>query len=221
MLFRFDEMKYTQIIWDFNGTILNDVQTGIDAVNVLLDRYKKPRIASVEQYRRAFGFPVINYYDSIGLERENFARYAPEWVHEYNLREPDATLFEGIADALAYFKRRKVPQYLLSATELQMLEKQVARLGIRAYFAELIGQDGIEAHGKIGTAERFARRVDLVRPLFIGDSLHDYEVAQAIGAECVLLAWGHQDRARLEKTGCRVYDTIKDLLTDLENGETA
>ena len=77
VLFHFgDRMKYTHIIWDFNGTILNDVQTGIDAVNVLLNRYGKKPIESAEQYRKVFGFPVIDYYDSIGLERENFARYA-------------------------------------------------------------------------------------------------------------------------------------------------
>ena len=212
-------MKYTQIIWDFNGTILNDVQTGIDAVNVLLDRYGKPKLTDVDQYRKTFGFPVIDYYDSIGLERENFARYAPEWVHEYTLREPSAPIFDGITEMLAYFKKQGVPQYLLSATETSMLGTQVDRLGIRPYFEELIGQDDIEAHGKIGTAERFARRVRPEHPLFIGDSLHDFEVAQAIGAECVLLAWGHQDRARLEKTGCKVYDTVLDLMKDIENGE--
>ena len=212
-------MKYTQIIWDFNGTILNDVQTGIDAVNVLLDRYGKKKIESVEQYRKAFGFPVIDYYDSIGLERENFDRYAPEWVEEYTLREPDAPVFDGVIEVLAFFKQCSIPQYLLSATELTMLGRQVDRLGNRPYFDELIGQDGIEAHGKIGTAKRFAERIKPQRALFIGDSLHDFEVARTIGAECVLLAWGHQDRARLEATGCRVYDTILDLKRAFENGE--
>ena len=212
-------MKYTHIIWDFNGTILNDVQTGIDAVNVLLHRYGKKRIESAEQYRKVFGFPVIDYYDSIGLERENFARYAPEWVQEYNLREPYAPMFEGVTDMLEYFQQQGVPQYLLSATEQQMLGAQVDRLGIRAYFDELIGQDGIEAHGKADTAKRFAERVQPKSALFIGDSLHDFEVAQAIGAECVLLAWGHQDHMRLETTGCRIFDTIADLQTAFENGE--
>lgn len=220
VLFHFgDRMKYTHIIWDFNGTILNDVQTGIDAVNVLLDRYGKKPLESAEQYRKIFGFPVIDYYDSIGLERENFARYAPEWVREYNLREPYAPIFDGVIGMLQYFQQQGIPQYLLSATEQQMLGAQVDRLGIRAYFDELIGQDGIEAHGKADTAKRFAERVQPKCALFIGDSLHDFEVAQTIGAECVLLAWGHQDRVRLETTGCRIFDTIADLQAAFENGE--
>ncbi len=212
-------MKYTHIIWDFNGTILDDVQTGIDAVNVLLNRYNKKRIESVEQYRAAFGFPVIDYYDLIGLERENFPKYAPEWVAEYNLREPYAPIFAGITDMLAYFKEKGVPQYLLSATEKDMLSAQVDRLCIRAYFDELIGQDSIEAHGKAEAAKHFVRRMPMQRALLIGDTLHDFEVAKAIGAECILLAWGHQDRARLEATNCRVFDTITALQRAFENGE--
>lgn len=212
-------MKYTHIIWDFNGTILNDVQTGIDAVNALLDRYGKRRIESAEQYRKVFCFPVIDYYDAIGLEREKFSEYAPEWVKEYNLREPYAPIFDGVTDMLEYFKQQGIPQYLLSATERKMLGVQVDRLGIRTYFEELIGQDGIEAHGKAEAAKHFAERVRPKHGLVIGDSLHDFEVAQTIGAECILLAYGHQDRARLSTVGCRVFDTIADLQAAFENGE--
>ena len=212
-------MKYTHIIWDFNGTILNDVQTGIDAVNVLLKRYGKPQIDSVARYRRVFGFPVIDYYDSLGLERENFARYAPEWVIEYNLREPYAPAFAEVTDVMDYFRSQGCLQYLLSATEQKMLARQVDRLGIREYFAELIGQDTIEARGKVGAAKEWAERIRPQASLFIGDTIHDFEFAQAIGADCVLLAWGHQDRVRLEATGCRVFETATDVQKAFENGE--
>lgn len=212
-------MQYTHIIWDFNGTILNDIQTGIDAVNVLLERYGKPCIRNVEQYKKAFGFPVIDYYDSLGLERENFARYAPEWVTEYDLREPYAPIFEGVTDMMEYFGAHGYPQYLLSATEQAMLGRQVDRLGIGKYFTELVGQNTIEAHGKTGAAIAWAKREKPQKALFIGDTLHDFEVAQSIGADCILLAWGHQDRERLEATGCRVFDTIADVQKAFENGE--
>lgn len=212
-------MKYTHIIWDFNGTILNDIQTGIDAVNVLLERYGKPKIESLERYRAAFGFPVIDYYDSLGLERENFATYAPEWVAEYTLREPNAPIFEGVETVMRYFKENGYAQYLLSATERDMLKKQVERLGVLEYFTELIGQDTIEAHGKVDAAKAWAKRVQPAKALFIGDTIHDFEVAKAIGADCVLLAWGHQDRKRLAATGCRVFDTILDVKNAIESGE--
>ena len=212
-------MKYSHIIWDFNGTILNDVQTGIDAVNVLLKRYGKKTIDTVEEYRAAFGFPVIDYYESIGLERENFPKYAPEWVYEYNLREPDAKIFEGVIDLMEYFKSNNYPQYLLSATESTMLKGQIERLGVGTYFDEIIGQSGIEAHGKTGAALEWKARIKPENALFIGDSLHDYEVAQAIDADCVLIAWGHQSKERLLKTEAVVFDTALNLQKAFENGE--
>lgn len=212
-------MKYTHIIWDFNGTILNDVQTGIDAVNVLLKRYGKKTIESVEEYKSAFCFPVIDYYDRIGLERENFQKYAPEWVEEYNKREPFAPVFKGVIEILKYFKSDGCFQYLLSATEQNMLNAQVKRLGIGEYFDEIVGQNTIEAHGKKEVALQFAKRIQPANILFIGDSLHDYEVACAIGAKCVLLSWGHQTKERLEVTGCRIFENVEELKFAFENGE--
>ncbi len=212
-------MKYTHIIWDFNGTILDDVQTGIDAVNVLLFRYGKKPISSADEYRAAFGFPVIDYYEKIGLERENFPKYAPEWVYEYNLREPNAPIFEGVVDLMEYFKKCACPQFLLSATELQMLIGQVKRLRVSEYFEEIIGQNTIEAHGKIEAALEWVSRIKPTKMLFIGDTLHDFEVAQAIDADCVLLACGHQSKEKLAMAGCKVFDTAADLKLAFENGE--
>ena len=212
-------MKYSHIIWDFNGTILNDIQTGIDAVNILLSRYGKKTIDDVDYYKKMFCFPVIDYYDSIGLERENFDIYAPEWFNEYSRLEPSAPVFDGVIDALKFFKEKGLFQCLLSATERSMLEKQAKRLEVFEYFDAIIGQDTIEAHGKIGSAINFFKCEKPQRALLIGDTLHDFEVAKAIGADCILLAWGHQDRQRLESAGCLVFENIADVINAFNSGE--
>ncbi|MBE6679349.1 MAG: HAD family hydrolase [Ruminococcaceae bacterium] len=212
-------MKYSHIIWDFNGTILNDIQIGIDAVNVLLKRYGKKEIDTVEEYRAAFGFPVIDYYEKLGLERENFQIYAPEWVAEYNLREPNAAVFNGVSDLLKKLKSSGYIQVLLSATEQEMLLGQIDRLALRDSFAEIIGQNSIEAHGKIGAAIEWIKREKPMNALFIGDTIHDFEVAEAIGVKCVLVSWGHQSKERLLKTGAVVIDTVCELEKIIKNGE--
>lgn len=212
-------MKYRQIIWDFNGTLLNDVAETLDATNALLARYHKPVLANADAYRRVFGFPVIDYYEKIGLERDNFEVYADEWVAEYNRRAPHVGLYPGCREALAFFKAAGCRQYLLSATEREMLAGQLAPLGIASFFDDIIGQDDTRAHGKLATAVKWSKKVKLSEALLIGDSLHDAEVATAIGADCVLLACGHQDRERLTATGCRVFDTVCDLLRAAEEGK--
>lgn len=205
-------MNYKQIIWDFNGTILDDVALTLEATNLLLDRYGKRRLADVDEYRAHFGFPVIDYYASIGLERENFEHYADEWVALYEERAPRAGLYAGCAELLGYFKECGCTQYLLSATERKMLKRQLAPLGIEGYFDDLVGQDDTRAHGKLAAALEWSKKVKLDSALLIGDSLHDAEVAKALGADCVLLSCGHQSRERLEATGCRVFDSPESLL---------
>lgn len=212
-------MKHKQIIWDFNGTLLDDVRETLDATNALLARYGKPTLADADAYRRVFGFPVIDYYEKIGLEREKFEIYADEWVAEYNRRAPQAGLYLGCREALACFRDAGCRQYLLSATEREMLAGQLAPLGIASFFDDIVGQDDTRAHGKLAAAVEWSKKVRLDTALFIGDSLHDAEVAAAIGADCVLLACGHQSRARLEATGCRVFDAVTDLLHAAEKGE--
>lgn len=212
-------MKHKQIIWDFNGTLLDDVAETLDATNAVLARHGKPLLADADAYRHVFGFPVIDYYEKIGLERAHFEAYADEWVAEYNRRAPQAGLYPCCREALVYFRDAGCRQYLLSATEREMLAGQLAPLDIKSYFDDIVGQDDTRAHGKLAAAVEWSKKVKLYTALLVGDSLHDAEVAAAIGADCVLLACGHQSRARLEATGRRVFDTVADLLHAAEKGE--
>lgn len=61
-------MKYDRIIWDFNGTILDDVQVGIDSANELLTRYGLKKIKDVDHYHSIFGFPIKSYYERLGFD---------------------------------------------------------------------------------------------------------------------------------------------------------
>lgn len=89
--------NYSHIVWDFNGTLLDDVSICIEAMNSLLKKYGRPALDSVEAYRRNFCFPVADYYEKIGLERQKFVIYAAEWVAEYNLRSAFAGVCAGRA----------------------------------------------------------------------------------------------------------------------------
>ncbi len=206
-------MKYSHIIWDFNGTILDDVQACIESVNVLLTKRGLPVLSSVEAYRAIQEFPVINYYVKLGFdfEKESFDDVAVEWVEEYLRRFPHAEVYPEVLKTIAQCREKGMAQILLSATELSMLKKQVQALNIDDCFDEICGMDNIYAHGKISLAERWRDAHPNAKALFVGDTDHDLAVARAIGADCVLFAGGHQARARLEKHGCPVIDSFSEL----------
>ena len=67
--------------------------------------------------------------------------------------------------------------------------------------------------GKAGLAAGYMRRkgIDPEEALFVGDTVHDFEVAQSIGCRCVLIAGGHQSVERLAATGTAVLDSLAEL----------
>ena len=209
------ETVYTHIIWDFNGTIYNDVDACIQSANRLLGAYNLPLVTSVEQYRSLFGFPIQEYYARMGFDFEKtpFAILAPEWMGYYFEYSKDCTAYPDVPKVLDALHQKGMEQWILSASEINMLREQLDKLGIASYFDGILGLDNIHAKSKkeIGVAWKNAN--PNIRALMIGDTDHDAEVAAAMGIDCVLVASGHQNRDKLEKCNCiAVVDTVKDIL---------
>jgi phosphoglycolate phosphatase len=101
---------------------------------------------------------------------------------------------------------------ILSASDLTQLTGQLSRLGLAEEFDEILGLDNIHAHGKTALAIAWKQRNPEAVPLFVGDTEHDADVAEAIGGDCVLFSGGHQSRERLALRGMPVISAIPELL---------
>ncbi len=210
-------MKYTHAVWDFNGTVLDDVDTGIRAVNCLLSERGLPTLRDAEAYRRVFHFPIKHYYQTLGFdfEKESYEALAPQWVSLYLRFVVDAPVREGVIDALSLFRAGGLSQTLLSATERDMLHGQVKDLGVAEYFDELLGLDHIHAHSKVALARAWREAHPNAHAFMIGDTEHDFEAAQAMQMDCYLIAGGHQPKETLLATGAKVFDSLGALLAYL------
>lgn len=194
-------LKYDYIIWDFNGTIFDDVQIDIDSLNVLLEKRGLPVINSREEYKDGFMFPIKQWYVNRGFdfENESFDDVAVEWLDAYLSREPEAGLVNGVADTLEFFRKMNVKQVIISASEISMLRRQLKMLGVEEYFEEILGLDNYYAAGKKGIALEWRKKHPNEKLLFLGDTDHDYFVAEAIEADCVLISEGHQSSNKLRQ----------------------
>lgn len=206
-------MKYTDVIWDFNGTIIDDVAVGIDSVNKLLLDRGLDVIGSEEQYRRVFRFPIKEYYRSLGFDfdAEPYEKIAPLWVKEYLDRCKNAPLRDGFSEAFELFQSLGVKQHILSATELSMLKDQLDFYGIADNFESIFGLGDIHAHSKTDLAKRWREEYPHSVALFIGDTEHDFAAAVAMSADCALVCGGHQTRETLVSTRSAVYGSFKEL----------
>ncbi len=199
-----------QVLWDWNGTLLDDLTYAIGVRNRTFPAFGLPRIGSVAEYHRQFTFPVRRYYERAGVTDETFVAVAHAWMAEY-VRGFDAVPLHGDAvETLARFAAAGVRQAVLSATRRDMLESQIARFPIRAYFTDVLGLSDIYARSKEAVGLDYLARcgVPAASTLMIGDTLHDAEVARAMGTECVLVARGHQSRETLLTAGVPVMDTL-------------
>ena len=211
-------MKYTHLMWDFNGTIFDDADAGIDAVNKMLKERGLEPIPSRERYKQIFDFPIEEYYSSLGFdfEREPYEVLAPIWVALYNENAEKAGLCEGVRETMEKVRELGVEQSVLSACEIGMLKRYLKKLGVDIYISEVMGLDNIHARSKLALAHDWLRKNPDARVLMIGDTTHDFETAEALGADCLLYSGGHQSREKLERCGCPIVDSIKEIIDYLK-----
>lgn len=200
------------ILWDWNGTLLDDVWTGTAAMNALLTKYHLPLLRDTAHYREVFCFPVSAYYERVGLPGELFGVTSHEWMAEYYAHEGKCLLREGAREALDMLQKAGCRQVVLSASKLDNLLKQMQRYDILPCFDAVLGLDHIYATSKVDIGREWLR-VQQINPadcVMIGDTLHDAEVAQALNCRCILCDGGHQARKVLESAGCEVAEGVLD-----------
>ena len=61
------------ILWDWNGTLLDDVEVCIESMNSMLSKRKKPLLTR-EHYKEIFTFPVIDYYRKQKIKKILFSQ---------------------------------------------------------------------------------------------------------------------------------------------------
>ena len=107
--------------------------------------------------------------------------------------------------------------YILSASEQNNLLEQTNTYGITKYFDAVLGINNIHAASKVDIALDFMKKSEIKanETLFVGDTLHDYEVSLAMGVDCVLVSCGHQAKDILDKAGCRVINSVADIFSVL------
>lgn len=207
---------YNHIIWDWNGTLLDDSWMAVMVINKTLSKRDMPTIDH-DHYQKIFGFPVIDYYRRLGFDfvDESFEVIGTEFIDGYEAHKYDVQLHRGVRNVLRNLRQRGVTHSILSAYKQNTLDELVEHFGLTSTFKKIIGLDNHYAHSKVDNARKWMSELtyDPSEVLFVGDTEHDYEVAHAIGVDCILIPGGHRTRQALESTGCTVLDNIGDMLS--------
>ena len=203
--------KYQHVIWDWNGTLFDDGWLCLDVMNEALIQRALPTL-SPERYMKIFDFPVIDYYRRAGFdfEKESFAKVGGEFMAVYNSRRHEAQLRDQATSVLARFNESGVTQSVLSAYHHDWLEEALRHFGIRDAFKQVMGLGDHHAHSKIELGQALMKTLpyDADNIVLVGDTVHDFEVAQTLGVDCLLIPGGNHSRQKLETCGVPVFDTL-------------
>lgn len=207
-------MKKTTVIFDWNGTLIDDVDLCLNLLNTMLVK-RNLQPLSVERYREIFTFPVIEYYKKAGIdvENESFDDLAVEFMDPYVEQYRTCSLVSHCKEVLTCLKEKGLRCVVLSATKQDYLEEQVSAFGIEEFFDELVGIQDIKAAGKIERAKQWmsTQGIDKEECIMVGDSIHDSEVAAELGIDCLLSTTGHQNRERLTACGRIIIDDLMQI----------
>lgn len=205
------QLPVKQILWDWNGTLLDDLQYAIDVRNRVFPAFGLPAIDSLESYYQQFTFPVKLYYERAGVTDENFNQVAHAWMAEYVRGSSAIPLHEDSAETLQVFRNAGLHQVVLSASQMDILKQQLGYYpALDGCFDELLALSDIYARSKEAIGCAYLERCGMLpqESVMIGDTLHDADVAKAMGTRCVLVARGHQSRETLETAGVPVCGTL-------------
>lgn len=205
--------RYEVVLWDWNGTLADDAGASLLATNDILKKRGMPPI-TMEQYYQYIDTPISRFYAHLfDLNEVPMSVIGPEFCEFY------PKYFEGLhagAEALVKaLSRAGVRQVILSSSHRDNIVRDTERLGIRGYFDELLAADDLLAEGKVERGLRWiARQPEPPRSMvLVGDTLHDFETAQAMGVDCILCAIGHQSERDLRTAGTPVVTAFSQLRT--------
>ena len=137
-----------------------------------------------------------------------------DFIKEYENRRYEAELYPEVVDLLPELKAAGIRHSILSAQHQNLLDDLVQFYNIRHHFMRIIGLNNHYAHSKVENGIEWVNKINLSlhEIIMIGDTIHDFEVAGAIGIDWLLLSHGHHCLERLNKTGTKVVQNLNAIL---------
>ena len=207
-------MIYKNIIWDWNGTIVNDAWVFVKIMNNILKQKQLLQI-SLEDYKHNFCFPIQDYWHNLGFRftKKSFNQLNAQFISEYQKTMLVPKLHFGIVNLLNKLHAQGLQQFVLSASESSLLKKAVAYYEIDSFFIDILGVDNLNAEGKKELGELLFNKYNLNphETVIVGDTEYDYEVAKHLNCSIVLISHGHIDHDRLKKTCSTVVASLSEL----------
>ncbi|MFF3749960.1 HAD family hydrolase [Streptomyces sp. NPDC002018] len=215
----------THLVWDWNGTILDDIDAVIGATNAAFADIGLEAI-TLDRYRELYCVPIPRFYERLMGRLPSDAEWAvmdAAFHRYYTELRAACVLTAGVEELLAQWRRAGRSQSLLSMYGHEELVPTVRGYGIESHFLRVDGRTGPSGGSKALHMERHLTAlasVGAISPahtVVIGDAVDDAVAAAHVGARAVLYTGGTNSRASLETMGVPVVDTLAEAVATAQS----
>lgn len=214
MISKMYESKKKTIIFDFNGTIIDDLNLCFEILNKMLTEEGLPTI-TLERYKDIFTFPVKEYYRLAGFDftKTSFEDLSVRFINYYQSESLKCKLVKGFERVAYKLKSLGYHLVILSASKLENLKEQCDSFKITDLFDDILGTTDIYAKSKIEVGKDYLNNNNLDKDdvIMFGDTLHDLEVSTELGIKCILHTLGHQSKERLQASSSNVVNSYDEF----------
>ena len=215
------------VVWDWNGTIIDDVGITVQAVNSgVLPLLNLPEM-TVSEYQDVFEVPIINNYLNLGVSEAEFHEkseaISQAFHSHYEPLAARAHTRRNIRSALLRLQQTGVQSIILSNHTLEGIYLQLARLELEKFFVTVLANDDIEQVHHTGKQHRVENYLSqyYFQPdevAIVGDTAEEISIGKKLGLHTIAVTGGFSSRARLVAAQPEyLVSSVKEIITTLED----
>ena len=208
------------IIWDWNGTLLNDTALTVRSAMAALDAVGQPKNLTVDMWRQVSTRPLRETYTRLvdtPLGEDQWQVLENVWMATYVSGLPEVGLNPMARQALDDAASAGLTQSIVSLHIESELRANVEAMGIANVFTHISGARSVsQCVRPPKSAEVRSQLADLGldpwQVVMIGDMVDDAREASEAGVRVVLVPTGDTSRERLVASGYPVADSLVDAV---------
>lgn len=213
-------MKYTAVVFDLDGTLLNTLEDLMNAVNFALDKYGYP-VRTLEEIRKFVGNGVRKLMERavpdgatnpkleelLSAFREYYAAHCEDHTHPY----------DGVLELMQQLKNAGCRIAIVS-NKLDSAVKELNKSYFKGYVQAAIGEkEGIQRKPAPDMVENALAQLQCSKKeaVYVGDSDVDIQTAANAGLDCISVSWGFRDEEFLRNCGASIIVHTPQQVSDL------
>jgi len=212
-------------VFDWNGTLLSDVEAMMRGVENELAVFNLPPI-SLSQYRETYDIPLTNFYAHYGITSADIkAKSAQMSTAFHSIYEPlaaHARTRAGTRHMLDYLHSKNIKRAILSNHTIEGIYMQLERLKLTHHFETVLANDNIAgAHlkGKLNNLKYYLKdsKFEPDEVIIVGDTIEEIEIGKHLSIKTVALTGGYNSTDRLKRANPDfIINRLDDLIEILE-----